>query len=254
MKKLILKTIPVLTLILFASCENSGSIKGNHDQTKEVRHPGEFEEVINEGAFNIFISNDSVYEVTIQAESNIIPYIKTVVDGNSLIIDTKKSISANYPINIYVKSPLIKYVSLEGSGTITLDSLSAGSFKTELEGSGNIGGKIFADTILAEIGGSGNISLATICQAISTEIDGSGNINLAGRTNNATHDISGSGNISAFEFIAGNCNADISGSGSMKINVTDTLNVNISGSGSVYLMGNPHMNMKISGSGTVIRQ
>jgi len=254
MIKKILKIAPALALILFISCENHGRIKGNQDVEKEVRKMVPFGDVINEGSFNVIISNDSVYEVTVEAESNIIPYIRTNVNGNSLIIDTQKNISANYPINIYVKSPLVKYVAMQGSGKIVFDSLSCKTFKADLDGSGYISGKILADSVYTNIDGSGNISLVTNCSDIVTGIDGSGNINLQGSTDAATHEISGSGNINAYGFVTKNCKAAISGSGNMKLYVTDKFDVNISGSGSVLYMGNPQMNVNITGSGRVIKQ
>ncbi len=43
-----------------------------------------------------------------------------------------------------------------------------------------------------------------------------------------------------------------SGSGSIKLQVSDNLNVTIAGSGSVFYVGNPIITTKISGSGTVV--
>ncbi len=211
-KNFVLGYLFAVLLLVSAGCENG--IKGNHDVTKETRQMVSFESVINEGSFNVYVSNSQDYEVVVEAESNLIPYIRTVVKGNSLVIDSKKSIDANYTITIYVKSPLVKSVTLDGSGVIMFDSLKCNSFNADINGSGEIRGKLIADTVFASIDGSGSISFETDCNEMTTDISGSGNINL---------------------------------------NVIDKLDVNISGSGSVYYIGSPQMNVKISGSGSVIK-
>ncbi len=250
---LLLQSVLATLLIASAGCDNYGKVKGNHDVEKETRQMVSFESVINEGSFNVYITNDTNHEVIVEAESNIIPYIRTVVNGNSLIIDTKKNINANYPINVYVKSPLVKFVAMEGSGVIMFDSIASNEFSAEIDGSGLISGKLLANTIYATINGSGNISFETNCSDIVTEIDGSGNISLEGTADNGTHEINGSGNINALDFVVKNCNGGISGSGNMNLNVVDQLNVNISGSGSVYYVGTPQINVVITGSGSVIK-
>jgi hypothetical protein len=254
-KTIVLATVLALVLTIFQGCGKFAGIDGNHNVEKETRKLVSFKGVINEGSFNIFISNDSVSEVTVEAESNIIPFIRTVVNDNKLIIDTKKgsNINVHYPVNVYVKSPLVKYVAMEGSGNMMFDSLTCKAFIAEMGGSGNIGGKVIADNVFAGIKGSGNISLVTNCTEIVTRIDGSGNIGLRGSSDTANHEIRGSGSLNAFEFINRNCKSAISGSGDMNLNVTAKLDVNISGSGHVYYTGNPQINVVIKGSGSVIK-
>ncbi len=245
----------MISLILFSAvgCDNHEKIKGNHDVARESRQMVSFEKVINEGFFNVVITNDSVYQVVVEAESNIIPYINTVVNGHSLIIDTKKNINANYRITIYVKSPLVKHVSLKGSGLIKLDSLAGNEFKAEIKGSGEIEGKLIFNSVDAIIDGSGSISLETNCTKLGADIDGSGSINLLGSADVGTNAINGSGNINALEFVTKDCAANIGGSGNMNLNVTDKFDVKISGSGSVSYLGSPQINVTITGSGSVIK-
>jgi carbon monoxide dehydrogenase subunit G len=248
----LLNVLFAIIIIALSGCDND-KIKGNHDVKQETRKMVSFENVINKGSFNVYISNALVYEVVVEAESNIIPYIRTTVNGNSLIIDSKESISANYPINIYVKSPLVKSVEMEGSGLIQFDTLTSSDFEADIDGSGDISGKIIAKNVDISIDGSGNISIETNCKEMETEINGSGNINLVGFAEKCEHEIDGSGNINSLEFVVKNCEADISGSGNMNLNVTEQLDVKISGSGSVYYTGTAQVNVIITGSGSVIK-
>ena len=66
-------------------------------------------------------------------------------------------------------------------------------------------------------------------------------------------DISGSGRIDLLGVKTKTARTQISGSGSVKLYVTDELNTKISGSGTVYYKGNPVVNTTVSGSGKIVR-
>ena len=241
-------------LLWSSGCRKPFGISGNNQVTTETRQMVSFDKIVNEGSFNVYITQDSIYQVVVEAESNLIPHIKTLVNGNTLIIDTRESLNSHSPMNIYVKTPVINGIYLKGSGYMNLDSLNTDHLKLEISGSGNISGVAIANTIYAEISGSGNIFLEASTSSIETKISGSGILDLMGESNAAIHTISGSGDINAYSFIQKECTAKISGSGNMYLHVIDYLNVNISGSGSVFYIGDPQLTIKITGSGSVVKQ
>ncbi|HET6996883.1 MAG TPA: DUF2807 domain-containing protein, partial [Chitinophagaceae bacterium] len=65
-------------------------------------------------------------------------------------------------------------------------------------------------------------------------------------------DISGSGKVGLAGISARNAVTHTSGSGDVKLTLSDNLDVHISGSGSVYYHGSPVISTHISGSGKVI--
>ncbi len=242
-------------LLWSSGCHKPYGIGGNNQVTTETRQVFSFDNIVNEGSFNVYITHDSIYQVIVEAESNLIPHIRTLVNGNTLIIDTRESLNNHSPMNIYVKTPKLYGVDLSGSGLISIDSLSTDHLNVEISGSGNINGEIVANnTVNAKISGSGNIFLELYTTNIETKISGSGNIDLSGESNTGTHTISGSGNINSYNFVQKECFAKISGSGNMYLNVSDYLDANISGSGSIFYLGNPQVTVKITGSGSVIHQ
>ena len=244
-----------IILIWSSGCHKPHGINGNNQVTTETRQVFSFNNITNEGSFNVYITHDSIYQVIVEAESNLIPHIRTLVNGNTLVIDTRENLNSNGPINIYVKTPELYGVKLSGSGLMSIDSLGTDHMNVEISGSGNINGKIVANnTVNAKISGSGNIFLELQTTNIDTKISGSGNIDLTGETNTGTHTISGSGNINSYNFVQKSCTARISGSGNMYLNVIDNLDINISGSGSIFYIGNPQTNIKITGSGSVHKQ
>jgi len=241
-------------LIGFSGCHKPYGINGNDQVVTETRQMHSFDKIVNEGSFNVYITQDSIFQVIVEAESNLIPYIKTLVNGNTLIIDTRESLNNHSPMNIYVKTPTLFSVDLQGSGLINLDSLNTDHLHIEISGSGNINGELVANSATTVVSGSGSIFLKAHTNTIDTRISGSGILDLSGETNKGTHTISGSGNINAYNFIQKECFAKISGSGNMYLNVSDYLDANISGSGSIFYIGNPQVTVRITGSGSVIHQ
>lgn len=241
-------------LLWSSGCRKPFGISGNNQVTTETRQMHSFDKIENDGSFNVYITQDSIYQVIVEAESNLIPHIKTLVNGNTLIIDTRESLNNHSPMNIYVKTPELHVIELKGSGLMSLDSLNTDHLQVEISGSGNINGMAVANTVNTKISGSGNIFLEAHTSSIETKISGSGILDLMGESNTATHTISGSGDINAYSFVQNECTAKISGSGNMYLHVIDYLDVNISGSGSVFYIGDPQLTIKITGSGSVVKQ
>lgn len=241
-------------LIWSAGCSKINRIDGNSQVVTETRNLVSFNKVENDGTFEVFIRNDSIFTATVEAESNLVPHIRTRVNGNTLVIDTRENLHNNYPIRVYVTTPIISGAYLKGSGSVMLDSLDTDYLEVILSGSGSMAGYTQTNSIVSTISGSGNIELESYTNITDARISGSGQMNLTGTSSTGTFTISGSGNIHSYNFEQKECIAKISGSGSMYLYVIDYLDVNISGSGSVYYIGDPSLNVKITGSGQVFKQ
>jgi hypothetical protein len=218
------------------SC-NKHRIEGNNHMTTETRETGSFEKVKASAFYAVNIHNDSLSRVVISAEENIIPYIKTEISGNTLILGTRSNfnLKPNYGIVVDVYTPVLKGIQLSGSGSVNSEYFSSSSMESG-------------------ISGSGDISLWTDTPDLDLDISGSGSYYVKGSSNLATYTISGSGSIRASDMAVTNCYATISGSGTMHVNVSDELHVHISGSGDIYYSGSPTVDMNISGSGKVIHE
>jgi hypothetical protein len=243
-----------LLAIMYTGCRKPFGISGNGNVITETRKVFSFNEIDSKATFNVYIEQDSIYQVVVQAESNLIPYVQTNVNGNTLIITTNENMQEHYPINVYVKTPTLNYIELSGSGIVQSDTISTNNLSVKLSGSGNMNGAVRAPLSNIILTGSGNINYYQDSENLSSTISGSGAINLIGTATTASHLISGSGNLNAFSLLSDNVQATISGSGNMYVNAEKQLNVSISGSGSLYYLGNPSTNVNISGSGSVIKQ
>lgn len=226
------------SIFLLAKCHGplGHCIRGNNEYTSEVRTIDEqFSGVVNEGSMDVFVMLDSVDEVIVEAEENLIDYISTKVKGNSLYIEVKNNrcLNENRDITVYVKTRNLNSIKLSGSGNIYCDSVSCNALEVDLTGSGNIEFTSYAPYVDASITGSGDI----IVNGVAEETD---------------FDITGSGRIQSFNLEQEDCFARISGSGNMYVNVTGLLDVSITGSGDVYYIGSPsNVNLSVTGSGNV---
>jgi hypothetical protein len=219
------------------ACESTWNcLRGNGVLGEETRTVEGFTGVVSEGEFDVLIVPDSDFAVTLEADDNLIQYIRTRVSGNTLIVDqgTRKCLRSDNPIRITVYMPEVTYLNLTGSGMITGDNIAADELTVHLTGSGLID--------LREL----NTGL------LDALITGSGEIIFWGETVDADLDITGSGMIKAFHLESVNCIANISGSGNMQVRVEKLLTAYISGSGSIYYQGNPSVSANIIGSGAVI--
>ncbi|MBN1819460.1 MAG: DUF2807 domain-containing protein [Prolixibacteraceae bacterium] len=233
--KLIFLSISVFLLLFSTSCIDEFSVRGNGIENSETRFAQNFSKVKSSGAFDIHISNSDEYEVVVNAETNILPYIETEVNGNTLYISIRglHNVRNTLPMEVYISTPVLEEIKQSGSGEIISDFFESNNFDVA-------------------ISGSGYVETAVDCHKFDVTVSGSGQVYVSGVADYSDIHISGSGNVDAFDLYSKDCNANISGSGDIYTNVDRLLDVSISGSGNVYYIGYPSINSHISGSGKVI--
>jgi len=229
-----------MLMVALISCVSGGmpfqSIKGDKNVISENREVGSFESVSSYGSFNVYVSYATQTEVKVEAESNLLPYIKTSVESNKLIIKPVEgaSLSSNYPITVYIKSPYCKQSQLFGSGNMKVDGFTSDEMNFEIKGSGNISAE--------------NLTIGQL----KCSIAGSGDIKASGNVENSHVDIAGSGSVYLDKVKGKTSTISIAGSGSAHVWVSERLNGKISGSGDIYYKGNPtEVENTVFGSGKI---
>jgi hypothetical protein len=211
-------------------------VKGNGNVITEKRSTVGYDEISVSGFFDVVLVSGKEGAIEINAEENLMQYIKIEVDGTMLKISTEKNIniSTNKEIVVTVPFEQISYVSLSGSGDIeTKNTIEAPKF-------------------IAKLSGSGEMNLDVKSQEFETNLSGSGDIELKGSADSFIAKISGSGDVNAFDLVTKKSNLTISGSGDMKVNCSENLYARISGSGNINYKGNPEIkDTKVSGSGDI---
>jgi len=220
----------VVVMLLLSSC-NLDCIEGRGDLKTETRVMKSFTKISSKMDAKIIITKDSVQSIRIEAQPNILQLLNTQVDGKWLYIDTEDCITDYKPITIYITTPSLEALEINGNGSA--------------EGRGNFS----TDKIELTINGSGSITISLNANEVSSDIKGSGNINLSGSARKSSMDIMGSGDINAQDMPAEAADVDIKGSGNCKVFAIGKLKVDIAGSGNVYYKGKPDISTNIAGSG-----
>lgn len=187
----------------------------------------------------IYVTQDSNFNVQIEGQSNILDEIETPIVNGELRLQFKKfaNVGRHNRLVAYISAPNIRSLGINGAGTLRTNSgISANSIDLKINGSGNL------------IVQSANVT------NINTNISGSGRVTVnSGNALNANIKISGSGDVDMANIKTDYVSTKTSGSGTITVWADKTLDINISGSGNVYYYGNPIVNTSISGSGRVIK-
>lgn len=227
----------IIALVFLSSCEKYKCIEGNGIVTLDTKTLNSYTGIISRGSYSIDIIEDTVHEVTIRADENLIPYISVAVKNQTLIIENvnNRCLRSDREIIVEVRMPELQSVTLEGSGDIYSDS-------------------VFTDRLDVELLGSGEIELFNVdALFINAYLGGSGVIELHGICNETDFALPGSGQILADLLRQDDCRVDLSGSGDMYVFALDRIYGTISGSGIVFYKGRPRtLNVEVTGTGNVL--
>jgi hypothetical protein len=229
-----------LVAVLFCACEGfdlaSEQIRGSGKAATEQRPVSGIHAVTLSGVGVLRIEVGNQESLRIDADDNILPYIKTKVQNGRLTIGIERgySVHPSVPIRYALVVQELDEVGLSGSGKISTAALRSDTMKAHLSGSGEIA--------FDELTG----------REFAAGISGSGEIKASGRVEAEEVRISGSGGYYGGDLQSRTAEVIVSGSGNSKLWVTDALTVHVSGSGDVEYYGNPRLTQHISGSGKLI--
>lgn len=256
MKKVIPAIILAMTTLaacsLFVDC-----IDGNGDVETEVRDAVPFTAIANEASFHVTFIQGPEYTITVEAESNILPYIETKIRGGALEIGTIRGTHClNYtrhPI-ITVTAPVISEIVNSGSGDFLAGPLSGTSVMIVSSGSGDItAGTLTGSEVSIVMSGSGNVMTDDVAATtMKATLSGSGDLTMTGEAVSCRYVVSGSGSVFSRYFATDAATVTISGSGSVYTIIHDHLDAVLSGSGNIYLQGDPAISLTRTGSGQII--
>lgn len=222
--------------------ENRGDcFKRTGDIITETRSVSGFDKIFVEDNVNVFITQDSVFEVKVEAGENLIPLIKTELTDGELRIknDNRCNWTRSYKpqVNVYLKMPVVKYITSDGVGTIkSTNTITTPSFDYRLM---NLG----------------DIELTVSNQEVIGHMHGAGDIYLHGTTNHHACNIVGNGFIRASDLRTSYTWISSTTSGNVYVRASDLLQVLIHGNGDVIYYGQPStVEYEITGTGKLIAQ
>ncbi len=218
MKKRIL-FLPILIIPLFIGCRDWGfiGIRGNGKVTNENRTVENFTEIELGGAYNVDIKVGKEPSLSISGEENLIRYIRTRVEGDRLIVDTRKNISPRKEIRIKITVPKLTYLDASGACDIYAGNIDSDHFNLD--------------------------------------VSGAGSVELNGKVDKLSIDLSGAGSVSAKNLKSKDLNISLSGASSAEVYASEYIDASVSGVGSITYFGDPkNVRKDVSGIGSITKK
>lgn len=228
----------MLAIVVFSSCNGilGRRIRGNGKIRTENRSAERFSRVEVSGAIDLYLAQDSVESVRVEADDNLLQYVLVESNGSELSVHTKRGIrlKPTRTIKVYISGPSIASISASGACDVYSENKLTG-----------------ADKISVDLSGASDAKLELRAPRVSVSLSGAGTVTLKGEARDFEVDGSGSTDIKCYELLTENTNVDISGAGSAEVFASVKLDVDVSGAADVRYKGNATVNQRVSGAGSV---
>ncbi|HQU94415.1 MAG TPA: head GIN domain-containing protein, partial [Pyrinomonadaceae bacterium] len=192
---------------------NFGAEKGSGNVASERRTVEEFSKLDVSHVFQVEVVAQSDYAVEVEADDNLLQFIKTEVSGDTLHIELDQRVKTSNGMKIRISAPDIERVQASGASRVNISNLK-------------------------------NSELAI-------DTSGASKINVSGETGTLTVDVSGASQIDAGELSTVIANVDASGASHVNVNVSKDLTAEASGASRITYSGPAHVSKSTSGASSV---
>jgi hypothetical protein len=248
--------IAILALTLNSCDYYLDSVTGSGNKTTEYRSLKTFRDIEAGGAFQVYLVDGESHTLTIVADHNLIPFISTDVEGQTLKIRSEARFINTGPIKIYLSADRIDGVRLSGAAifeaeeiinTRALDLRMSGASKADME--------VDCQDFDLRMSGASKATLTISANDADVRMSGSSSLTLAGNIEEMEARLSGASELYGFDTQVEDCEVRVSGAGKVNIKVLSALNVRASGSGTVIYDGTPaDIETNTSGAGRVSKR
>lgn len=191
--------------------QGSGTIKS------EQRNVSGFTKIDAGGAVRMEIVTQGDYAFTIEADDNLLQFVRTEVNGDTLKIYTKGKTSSKTGVKVKISMPALDGLSVSGASSAVVSAVKSDS--------------------------------------INLEASGASKIKIDGQAENLTVDASGASGIDAENLRVENGAVSASGASNATISAANRLEADASGASTIYYTGEPkNLVPKSSGASSVKRK
>ena len=195
--------------------KNFGSgIRGSGTMKSETRNVSGFSKIEAGGALNIELTAQKDFNVVVEADDNLLPYIKTEVSGDTLKIFTDGKVSMQSKASVKISMPDVKVLNISGASDTSVSNV-----KTD---------------------------------ALDLKASGASKIIINGEARDLRAEASGASGIDAEMLKVENASVEATGASSATISAANELKAEATGASSIYYTGNPrNVVPKSSGASSV---
>lgn len=190
--------------------------KGSGNTQTEKRDVSDFSNVKAGGAITVEVTAQKEFSVEVEADDNLLEYVKTEVNGDTLKIYTEGRISTRNPIRVRIAMPQIESFDVSGASSGTLTNI-----KNE---------------------------------SLSIDASGASKIKIEGEAKELIVDLSGASRLDAENLKAENVTVDASGASSATVVALNDINADASGASNIRYVGEPKNVRKNSSGASSVKQ
>lgn len=235
-------------------------VQGDGVTTREGRPVGTVQGLEAGGSMVVEVRVGPAPSLTVEADRNLLPLIRTDVRGDSLVISTEGSYRSANPVRVIYTTPRLSELRHGGSGKLIVQDLNGAPLRLQQGGSGSVilsgrvakldvdssgSGSVDAEALQAgsarlALSGSGRMSVGQVRgDYADVGVSGSGELRVSGAVRSLNAHSSGSGRLELAGLSSRQGDLSSSGSGGISANVSDSLVAQASGSGGIRVAGNP---------------
>lgn len=200
----------------FFSFSFNKGVSGSGNVVTENREISNFKAVDVGGIFQVEITAQKDFGIEVQADDNLLPLIKTEVEGGVLKIESEEKFKSKNPVIIKVSAPNIEELEVSGASKVNLNDLNN--------------------------------------EELTVDSSGASKITVSGSTANLTVDVSGASKIDAENLRSQNASVDASGASSVNLAISGDLKVDASGASSIRYSGSPTNFVKKTSGASSVKQ
>lgn len=196
----------------------------------------------------------------VEADSNLLPFIRTETDGSALRVSVQAEVRTNNSLRIVYTTPQLGQIRTSGSGRLVASGFhgaaltmtksgsgesqlsgKVGNLNMQLSGSGNVNASALeSGNANLELVGSGRLTMGRVsADALNVTLHGSGGMQASGAATNVNARVSGSGGVNLMALASERADLATNGSGDISARVRQSLVAQTNGSGSITVYGDP---------------
>ncbi len=233
MNKKVFSAIVLVTLLTISltavSCWNG--IRGNGNVVKSDRHLSGFDAISVSTGLDLYLSQDSVEKVIVEADENLQDIIITEVRGGELKIYCEKNIFHASEKKVYVTLKNIH--SLSGSAGAEVETASA----------------LNLERLSVSASSGSDVKIGLNSEEIVADASSGGHLKIIGKAQSIEASSSSGADINATDLICETGKADASSGGGISVYASEKVRCEASSGGHVNVYGNPKERDSSSSSG-----
>ncbi len=236
-----MKKIALFSLVIFVfatGCREMAGrrVRGSGNIKTENRTASGFNSIDVSGDIDVYVKQDSVASVKVEADDNILEYIEVHTEGSTLEIYTENGIRLrpSNKIKVYISNPQYKEIQVSGASSVRCEN--------EITST---------DALEVSLSGASDGRLELNAPKVSVSLTGASNASIKGKTKDFEGSASGASRISGFDLLSENANVDASGASHIEIFASVKIDGQASGASSINYKGNAQSNVEKSGASSV---